>query len=74
MTTLTINPDGMITGLYTEIIPLNTLGSLSVNRLSNVEFNDSTQKWEVRNQAGELVFTHESRQACLDWELQHFNQ
>jgi hypothetical protein len=71
---LTITSTGEITGLYTEIIPLTALGSLHVQRLSNVEFNDTAQHWEVKDQAGVVVFTHGSRQNCLEWEIQHFNQ
>ncbi|MEA3210774.1 MAG: hypothetical protein QOE70_3831 [Chthoniobacter sp.] len=71
---LTIAPTGEINGLYTEIIPLTTLGSLHVQRLSNVEFNDTAQHWEVKDQAGVVVFTDASRQTCLEWEIQHFNQ
>jgi len=74
MNVLTIAPGGIVTGLYTETIPLAEIGALKISRLTDIEFNDSTQQWEVRDRAGALLFSHASREQCLRWEHEHFNQ
>ncbi len=65
------SPDGTATCLWSDALPLVELGRLQVHRASNIEFNPDTQQWEVhialRNNP---AFTHPSRQACLDWEVQ----
>jgi len=61
-------------GLFTEAIDLSALGALEIVRASSIEFNNQTQLWEVKSVAGELLFSDSSRQACLDWEHQHFNR
>ena len=72
-TVLTFNPDGTAQGLYTEAIPLHTLGRLSVQRASTIEFDDASQQWVVRDLVGGHLFHHPSRQQCLDWERGYFN-
>ena len=74
MNVLTVELTGIITGLYTEAIPLAELGALSIQRLTSIEFHDPTQQWEVKDRAGALLFTHPSREQCLAWEHEHFNQ
>lgn len=70
---LTFNPDGTAQGLYTEIIPMHALGRLSVQRASSIEFDDAAQQWVVRDLVGGHLFHHASRQQCLDWEREFFN-
>lgn len=72
-TVLTFNPDGTAQGLYTEAISLCALGRLSVQRASTIEFDDAIQKWVVRDLVGGHLFHHASRQQCLDWEREFFN-
>jgi hypothetical protein len=71
---LTVQPSGIVCGLYTEAIPLSTLGVLQIERLTEIEFNGRTQEWEVRDQEGTLLFADPSRDRCLEWEHQQFNQ
>ena len=59
--------------LFTEAIDLASLGRLEIARATTIEFNNADQFWEVKDTEGVLLFSHASRQACLDWEHQHFN-
>ena len=70
---LTFNPDGTAQGLYTEIIPMHALGRLSVYRASTIEFDDAIQQWVVRSPEGAELYQSPSRQRCLDWEREFFN-
>jgi len=72
-TVLTFKPDGMVVGIYTEAIPLGAIGALKVNRLTEIEFNNSTQEWEARDRIGTVLFSNPSRQRCMEWEHQEFN-
>ena len=60
--------------LYTELVDLAAIGRLEISRASNIEFNQPTQEWEVRDLEGQVLFSHASRSVCLDWENQHFNR
>lgn len=64
-------PDGTVRGLYTEVLPLASLGRLAVERASRIEFDAASQAWQVRNVAGCLLFAHPSRATCLAWESTH---
>jgi len=70
--TLVIRPTGKIQGLYTELLDLTQLGRLTLRRASRIEFNHRRQRWQVLNQQRKRLFSASSRQACLDWEQQHF--
>ncbi len=71
---ITFDPAGNGHCLFTEAMDLCALGALEIVRASTIEFNNSAQLWEVKNTEGVLLFSHPSRQACLDQEHQHFNQ
>ena len=71
---LTFKTTGVVVGIYTELIPLGTIGALKINRLTEIEFNDSTQEWEARDRIGTVLFSNPSRQRCLDWEHREFNR
>ena len=72
--TLTFTSNGHGHGLYTEVIDLGTIGRLSLERATSIEFQPTSQQWEVRLVGGDLLFTHSSRETCLAWEHRHFNQ
>ena len=74
MNVITFNPDGTAHCLWTETIDLSAIGSLQVTRASTIEFNNYSKQWEVRNTKNELLYSHPSRKACLDWENQYFNR
>ena len=72
-TVLTFGPDGTAVGLYTEAIPLQELGRLSIRRASTIEYDDARQCWVVGDPAGTELFRAPGRQQCLDWEREYFN-
>lgn len=65
---LFIHPDGVIRGVYSEAIRLDTLGPLEVQRATRIEFDNQRQAWRVFDPEGFGLFCAPSRQACLDWE------
>jgi hypothetical protein len=67
-TQISFNPDGTAQCLWTEALPLHELGRLEVTRASNLEFNNSTQQWEVKDRRGKVRFIAKSRSVCLAWE------
>jgi hypothetical protein len=73
MNVLTFTAEGKVSGLYTETIPLAEIGALHVERLTNIEFNDAAQLWEVIDRDGTRLFADPSRALCLDWEHRQFN-
>ena len=71
---LTFDPDGVVRCLHTDAIPLQSLGTLTVQRATTIEFNTPTQQWEVKDAEGAILFTNPARSCCLAWELERFNQ
>lgn len=77
---IVFHPDGEGECLWTEALPLHAIGALKMRRASVVEFNEDRQEWEVweaqrpDGQTAELLFANPSREACLQWEQQYFNQ
>jgi hypothetical protein len=72
--TLTFDQQGIGHGLYTELIPLQQIGTLQMARASSIEFNPTSQQWEVRDTADNLLYADPSRCLCLQWESEHFNR
>ena len=66
-----VHPEGTAHCLWTEALPLHELGRLEVTRASNIEFNNATQQWEVKDRRGRIRFIAKSRSACLEWEQQN---
>jgi uncharacterized protein YjlB len=71
---LTFDPNGLGHCLYTESVDLAAIGPLEITRASTIEHNHTTQQWEVRDRAGELLHQDPARTACLAWEHQYFNR
>jgi len=65
---ISFQPDGTAQCLWTETLPLHEIGKLQITRASNIEFNNSTQHWEVIDRKGKVRFIARSRSACLEWE------
>lgn len=73
-TVLTFDNQGTGHCLYTELIDLPAIGSLQIVRATQIEFNNQTKEWEVKDSNNQLLFHHASRSTCLAYEQQHFNQ
>jgi hypothetical protein len=52
-------------------VPLHELGRLEIHRATNIEFNNSTQHWEVKDRKGKVRFFGNARSACLGWEQEN---
>jgi hypothetical protein len=70
-TQISFKPDGTAQCLWTEVLRLHELGRLEIHRASNIEFNNTTQHWEVIDRKGKVRFIAKSRSACLEWEQQN---
>jgi len=68
---ISFKPDGTAHCLWTEALPLHELGRLEIHRASHIDFNNSTQQWEVIDRKGKVSFIAKSRAACLEWEHQN---
>ena len=68
---ISFNIDGTAQCLWTEALPLHELGRLEIHRASNIEFNNTTQHWEVKDRKDKVRFIARSRSACLEWEQQN---
>lgn len=73
-TQISFKPDGTAQCLWTEVLPLHELGRLEITRASNIEFNNTTQQWEVKDQKGKVRYIAMSRSSCLEWEQQNLQQ
>jgi hypothetical protein len=67
---ISFNLDGTAQCLSTDALPLHELGRLEIHRAINIEFNNSTQQWEVKDWEGKVRFFARSRSSCLEWEQQ----
>ena len=74
MTVLTFKLDGRGHCLHTDAIPLQSIGTLQVERATSIEFNPITQQWDVTEPGGVVLHSDASRSRCLAWEVEHFNQ
>ena len=67
--TITFSSDGNGHCLYTEAILLGSIGTLEIKRATNIEFNDHTRLWEVRNAKNNgILYQDASREICIAWE------
>lgn len=71
---LTFDVEGVVRCLHTDAIPLQSLGTLEVQRATSIEFNSAVQQWEVKEADGVILHSDPSRSCCLAWEIEHFNQ
>ena len=65
---LFISPKGTVEGVYNDDIPRDKLGTSSIDRASNVEFNPNTNMWEATHMDGEFMVAAATRADCLELE------
>jgi hypothetical protein len=67
--TITFSSDGNGHCLYTESMDLKNIGTLEIQRATNIEFNDKNQCWEVRDAKDNgILYQDASREICIAWE------
>ena len=71
---LTFDTSGNGSCFYSELIDLQSIGSLEVTRATTIQFNNETQFWEVKDPRGAVLYFSRSRTLCLAWEQQEFNR
>jgi hypothetical protein len=64
--------------LHTDALPLATIGNLTIRRASVIEWDEMTQQWGVQivledGSLTPVLWRHESREECLDFERQVFD-
>ena len=69
-------PDGRAIGIYSDSIPWASLGRIvAMPRASRVEFDVTEQRWVARDaQSGRIIASHESREAVLREEYEHYTR
>ena len=69
-------PDGRAIGVYSDSIPWASLGRiLAMPRASHVEFDTTQQQWVARDaRSGGIIASHESREAVLREEHEHYTR
>ena len=62
--------------LHSDLIPLQSIGTLTVRRASNVLFDEHRQEWFVITATAPVkeLFHHPSRAECLKFEEENFEQ
>lgn len=69
-----IDTDGNLHCMYTDEIDLFSVGRVTeVHKVSNVEFNETKQVWEVLSLEGEVLHENTNRQKAIDWEIVAFS-
>lgn len=70
---LCFRADGIGRCLYTEAIDLACLGRLRIERATTIEYDNTDQTWRVRDMNGTDLYSSKSREDCLRWESEYFN-
>ena len=69
-----IDEEGNLNGLYTDEVNLFSLGRVvNVRKASNVEFDESSQQWQVTSISGKVLYSHPNRETCIEWEIVNFS-
>ncbi len=60
-----IKPDGSLIAIYSDVFPTLAPGPMEMERVSNVEFNQTSQVWEAVRPDGSIMCSHQFRDECL---------
>lgn len=72
---LVVLKGGGIRTIYTDALPLSALGMLTVERASNVEYDNERRGWMTTLVTGEMLpGVHSTRQAALTQEVDEVNR
>ncbi len=63
------HPDGTARCLWNDQLDLLQLGELQVERASEIEFNHTYQRWEIRTPYGGLITGFISRSDAIECEV-----
>lgn len=76
--TVLISPEGIIAFIHEDNHPAFDCGDAKMERISNVEWNEIEQLWEVHLLKGPLSdmapAKFKSRAAAIEWEVEYFNE
>ena len=73
MTSTIVIGEGRVSAVAGGPLDLSELGPRTTRRLSHVEFNPETQRWEVRDPNGNRLADFAAYDAALTWERDYFN-
>ena len=66
--------DGEVVFIHSDDLEeLAELGKPTINRLSNVAYNNSKDKWEVSYE-GKVLTRKKTRKEAIEWEVSYFNK
>ncbi len=66
--------DGLIQAVAGGPLSLAEVGTRETQRLSKIEFNDSTDRWDVSDAAsGAVLFSNQDYDVALSWEIDYYN-
>ena len=69
-----IDDNGDISCLWTDEVNLFSIGRVTnVRKVSNIEFNENIQQWEVADLNGKILHTNPSREVAIEWEIVNFS-
>ena len=74
---LIISPDGQeVCGLYSDKFPWKEIGELSIERVSDIKFNNHIQRWEIyiRHLNKALPKTFGSREKAIVYEIDYIHK
>ncbi len=69
-----IKADGDVVSVYSDKIPASKLGEATVERASNVEFNNNTKEWEAILPSGKLIAKGPSRDEVIKQEIAYLEE
>jgi hypothetical protein len=69
-----IKPNGDVVSVYNDRIPASKLGTSTITRASNVEYNHDAQRWEARLPDGTLIAYGPLRNEVIQDEIAYLEE